>query len=455
MKKSMYLLFLLIPFKGITQVLSQKLAASLEKLSTDPQFKHAIMSLVVMDGKNNLVFEKNSDAGLVPASCQKIITSASAFELLGSSFEYTTHLLVHSSASGYFLELAPSGDPTLGSFRWERTNRDSIYKMIGRFLKEKNVDTLAGIILNGQKNSELPVPKGWVWEDIGNYFGAGAWWFNWNENKYDLVLQPGSQVGQAVAIKAFDPPEARVPINNYLTAGREGSGDRATIYSAPYAELTFAKGTVPVNQKDFIVSASMTNPSTVFTRGLAIHLKKNNIFLKDSVNKTGAGSNRRWEMMFTSPSLDSINTWFLKKSINLFGEALVKTIAWEKCHSFETDSGIAIIKNFWEKNGIEKSALKIIDGSGLSPANRITGKAIVQVLLYAKKQNWFPSFYDALPEMNGIRMKDGYITGVRTYAGYVKNKMGDEFVFSFMVNNADGNPSSIREKMWKVLDLLK
>ena len=74
---------------------------------------------------------------------------------------------------------------------------------------------------------------------------------------------------------------------------------------------------------------------------------------------------------------------------------------------------------------------------------------------YAKKQNWFSSFYAALPEMNGIKMKDGYIGGVRSYTGYIKSRSGKEYSFSFIVNNFDGSPGTVREKMWKILDLLK
>jgi D-alanyl-D-alanine carboxypeptidase/D-alanyl-D-alanine-endopeptidase (penicillin-binding protein 4) len=74
---------------------------------------------------------------------------------------------------------------------------------------------------------------------------------------------------------------------------------------------------------------------------------------------------------------------------------------------------------------------------------------------YAKNQSWFPSFYYALPETNGIKMKDGYISGVRSYTGYVKSKTGAEYTFSFIVNNFDGSAGTVREKMWKLLDVLK
>ena len=95
------------------------------------------------------------------------------------------------------------------------------------------------------------------------------------------------------------------------------------------------------------------------------------------------------------------------------------------------------------------------DGSGLSPSNRVTTKALVTVLQFAKQQKWFPSFYNALPEMNGIKMKDGYIGGVRSYTGYIKSKNGTEYTFAFIANNFDGSPATVREKMWQVLNILK
>ena len=97
----------------------------------------------------------------------------------------------------------------------------------------------------------------------------------------------------------------------------------------------------------------------------------------------------------------------------------------------------------------------MIDGSGLSPANRVTTHSLVTVMQFAKGRPWFAAFYNALPETNGIKMKDGYINGVRSYTGYLKSKNGNEYVFSFIVNNFDGSAGTVREKMWKVLDLLK
>ena len=99
--------------------------------------------------------------------------------------------------------------------------------------------------------------------------------------------------------------------------------------------------------------------------------------------------------------------------------------------------------------------MNIVDGSGLSPLNRITTHAQVQVLQHAKKQSWFPGYYDAFPEYNGMKMKSGTINGVKAFCGYHKSKAGQEYIFSFIVNNYNGSSSALVQKMYKVLDELK
>jgi D-alanyl-D-alanine carboxypeptidase/D-alanyl-D-alanine-endopeptidase (penicillin-binding protein 4) len=156
-----------------------------------------------------------------------------------------------------------------------------------------------------------------------------------------------------------------------------------------------------------------------------------------------------------SPSLDSLVYWFLKKSINLYGEALVKTFANQKQVDVTTENGIKILRDYWKQKGIAPTELNMADGSGLSPLNRITTHAQVTILQYAKKQSWFPGFYDALPVYNDMKMKSGTINGVKGFCGYQKSKDGNDYIFSFLINNYNGSSSSVVEKMYKVLNELK
>lgn len=448
---------------------AERLTAAFKVFENDNQFKHASISLYVVDTKTGkVVFDKNSEVGLAPASCLKVITSAAAFDLLGKDYRYKTELGcdgdIESSTLTGNLSIKASGDPALGSWRWKTTEMDTVLQKILTILKANNINKIIGdLVIDDSRWSTQATPRGWIWDDIGNYYGAGARGLNWHENQYDLNLKPGRNTGDSVEIMGTEPELDGSLLINELKTGKPGSGDNSIIYLPENGEIGFVRGTVAGGNKTFTVSGSMPNATLLFGKAVTKFLLKNNIDLNGktrpavyySISKEKMPVAAKTLMTIFSPSLDSINYWFLQKSVNLFGEAFVKTIAYEKTGFGSTDTGINIIKDFWSKNGIEKSALNIIDGSGLSPANRVTTNALVTVMQYAKKQKWYPSFYNALPEQNGIKMKSGYIGGVRSYTGYIKSKSGAEYTFAFIINNYDGSPGAVREKMWKLLDILK
>lgn len=468
--KTVYL-FISLVVSGISfgQKAEERLANAFKTFEADSQFKHAIISLYVVDSKTGRsVFDKNSQVGLAPASCQKVVTSAAAFELLGKDFRYKTEFgytgnLEDTSLRGNLL-LKASGDPTFGSWRWESTKVEVINQKLLEALKKKDIRFIFGdLIVDDDKWETQGTPGGWTWDDMGNYYGAGARGLNWHENQYDMILKPGKNLGDTVAVVETI-PQLMVPfIVNELKTGKAGSGDNSIIYLPENGIVGYLRGTIPAGKETFKIAGSIPNPLVAAKYDLTNYLFKNGIITLNLINaqfsiydkKEKAPSFSNLMVTHFSPTFDSINYWFLQKSINLYGEAFVKTIAHEKTGFGATDTGLNIIKDFWSKNGIEKSALHIIDGSGLSPANRLTTNALVSVMQYAKKQNWFTSFLNALPEQNGIKMKSGYIGGVRSYTGYIRSASGTEYTFAFIINNYDGNPGTVREKMWKLLDILK
>src|SRR6187549_1856610 len=109
--------FSLFTFDFLGQTVIQKLQKAFATFEKDSQLKHAISSLYVIDAKTGqVVFDKNSQIGLAPASTQKIITSVTAFELLGKDYRYKTEFgtcIDYEKSVCFWIN--PSGDPTLGS----------------------------------------------------------------------------------------------------------------------------------------------------------------------------------------------------------------------------------------------------------------------------------------------------------------------------------------------------
>src|SRR3546814_9061857 len=90
----------------------------------------------------------------------------------------------------------------------------------------------------------------------------------------------------------------------------------------------------------------------------------------------------------TSPSLADIVKEFNDNSINLYGEALVKTIGLEKGKEGSTEEGLKLIREFWAEKGVDSNSMVMVDASGLSLEHRITAAKMDHVLLDAWKQSW-------------------------------------------------------------------
>ena len=133
----------------------------------------------------------------------------------------------------------------------------------------------------------------------------------------------------------------------------------------------------------------------------------------------------------------------------------MKTMAYEQTGLGSTQNGLKILNDFWSSKGIDPYSLNIMDGSGLSPQNRVTTNALVTALQYAKGQPWYNSFYNALPTYNGMKMKSGTIGGARGFTGYHTAKSGSTYTFAIIINNYDDSKGSITSKMFMLLDELK
>lgn len=457
---------------AFAQTVSQKLQKAFQQFEKDSQLKYAISSLYVIDAATGKpVFEKNAQVGLAPASTQKIITSVSAFELLGKEYRYKTELglnkpMYGNNVTAEGLVIVGYGDPTLGSWRYENTKVEAVIKKWKEELEKKNITNgfELNIYADDRKWGTQTIPGGWIWDDIGNYYGAGASSLNWRENQYDIYLSSGDQPGDSCKIVKIE-PEVSVKIICEVKAGLMGSGDNAYVYHSSYSQYGFIRGTIPPKEKSFKISASIPEPASQLAHELGSginkirHADKRRFFsaTSPSLPRVVDFSKLKPEIIYThySPSLDSIIYWFNKKSINLYGEALVKTMAYEKTAFGSTDTGVSIIKKFWKEKGLDEHELNIVDGSGLSPLNRVTTHAQVEILKYAKTKDWFQYFYNSLPDYNGMKMKSGTISDVKGFCGYHKGKDGKEYIFSFLVNNYNGPASALVAKMYKVLDQLK
>lgn len=459
MKGTFHFIVLLLLCRCVNgQGFTEKLSNAIANLEADSQMKSALLGIYVTDQRSGaVIFGKNETIGLQAASTQKVITSVAAFELLGAGYRYKTNLAYSGKIDNGILNgdlyLDGHGDPTLGSWRFDNTKEQVVLNKWIQAIKKAGIKQVNSVFVLNNNWETQTIPGGWIWDDIGNYYGAGVAALNWRENQYDLKLRSGSKTGDPVTIVSTEPKVYHVTLTSELTTGKPGSGDNGYIYLPPYSSAGFVRGTIPPNQDAFTISGSFPDPGTEMKAIFENELARQGVQMRlDTVVNKKAATLPEMTVLLThlSPPLDSINYWFLKKSINLYGEALVKTLGNEKRKEASTEAGLKVVKEFWKNNGVEAAAINISDGSGLSPQNRITAQALVSVMQYARLRPWFSSFYNSLPEMNGIKMKSGSIGGVKSFTGYAGH-----YTFAFIVNNFNGPSSDMVGKMYKVLDLLK
>jgi len=450
------------------QGLQQSLQTAFNRLQQDSQCRYASISLTVLDAQTGEpVFTANPDMGLAPASTLKTVTAITALHLLGPDYQYQTQLGYSGSidANGTLngdVMIKGGGDPTLGSWRWAATKESPVLTRIISTLQQAGIKKINGrIVGDDSAYGTQSIPDGWIWQDAGNYYGAGTSALCWRENIFDIKLNTGP-AGSLVQIIRTVPATPYLTFRSEVISSPAGTGDHSYAYLPVGNTLMYLRGTYAVGQSKSGISVALPDPAfdmawrltdTLKRIGLAVSAEpESTITLSAKGGKVPAAATPL--NVLTSPRLGAIVYWLNQKSINLYAEQFLKTMAMQAGKTTSTRAGVEVVRNFWKVRGIDPNSLNIYDGSGLSPGDRVTTRAMARILQSAVKENWYSVFYDSLPLYNNMHMKSGTIADVVAYAGY-ETHAGRRLCFSAMINNYSGSTSAVRAKLFKVLDELK
>ncbi len=487
MQQYIYSFLFLTLFFGIFNTLigQQSLQNRIETLSKDADLKHAILGLTVLDVESGeVVFGHNQDICLKPASTLKVVTTSTALGVLGSDFQFETHL----QYDGYIdkdstlhgnLFLKGGGDPTLGFMRKELNPKLSeVLEMWVNAVKNAGIKQIKGYVIGDASIYESGlIPPKWTWEDMGNYYGAGASGLNLHENKYSIQFKTGQRAGDATSIKHISPSLPGLTFENEVKTGKMGSGDEAIVYASPYTDHVIVRGTVPPRTKEFTIKGAVPDPSFFAAQNLLEALLDAGIEVNDiattlrRMNGQFEEKKRTTIHTFVSPPLKDIVYWANKKSINIYCESLLKMIGYKLYGRGTTVHGLEGVMAYWLNRGINLTGFFMRDGSGLSPENSVSTHHLAQILRMAQKEDYYQDFdyslsYAGVPcsaggslrgqlvgtkAQNNLRAKSGYIERVRSYSGYAKSRSGKLLSFSVIANNYTCSNAAMRNKLMQVL----
>lgn len=453
------------------QTVKDNISKAYQNFVTSGKLTNGIASLSVLDGKTGqTIFTNQGTLGLPTASTLKVITSITVLDILGSNYTYKTKLAYAGNIDSLGvlhgdLIISGTGDPTLGSDRYSDTNGETLINKWINKVKQAGITGIQGrIIADDLFYNGNDVPNGWTWNDIGNYYGAGVSGLNWRENKTGITFIPSSP-GQPARIDENKIAIPQVKFVNEVLTGPNGSGDNVYAYSAPYSELIYLRGSYGRDLKK-VIEVSMPDPALALAQELTDGLRAQQIDL-DSLTIATTGKRLANEALplpiaqteldvHVSPPLKDIIHWFNQKSINLYGEALLKSFGLLSGNKSNTEQATRLLAKYWEqKLKIPLGELNIKDGCGLSAQNRVSTLAIAKIMQYAQSRPWFVEFKKSLPNINGMTMKSGTIGGVLGYTGYHTRADGTTLTFSLLVNNYAGSTTAMRQDMFTLLDNLK
>ena len=450
-------LFFLIPVAALPQL------KSLNILLSDSSLKYGSVSFCAIETESGkIIAESGSSRSLVPASILKIVTSAAAIELLGPDYRfrttigYTGNLNRQTGLLTGDIVVSGGGDPSFASKRFESHYGDIINNWV-KAIAAEGIRRIEGrIITDDSYYDYLPVPAKWLWEDAGNYYGAGAYGFSVFDNTYEIRFRR-SAVGN-VEIAETDPVECRMELSGSLRA--EGTSDKGYVFAAPYSESGWLTGTIPERLETFALKASIPDPPALFSRILWKKLSERGI----TITKEATTVRKEKEVIkgliyplaeVYSPPLSVIAETLNHESVNLYAEHFLKELGKKFRNSGSTDAGLEVVSAFLGKAGIDLNGIFMEDGSGVSPLNSVNSKEMARLLVYMKNSSeYFDVFYNSLPDagkegtLKGyftdpvleprMRAKSGSMTRVRSYAGYLKTLDGKTIAFTIIVNNYTG-----------------
>lgn len=419
-----------------------------EFFNQNEAFKRAYIGICIVDietGKE--VYNLHAEHYFVPASLQKIPLSAVAISLLGNDFRFSTDLKYQGSIENGILHgdllIRGGGDPTFSlddMNRWkEQLTKEGIHKIDGK------------ILLDASCFETVMASPYWYFEDLGNYYGAGASALTINQNSYRITFKPASREGDPAEVVKIDPPIPQLNIHNEVTTGPKGSGDQVVVFGSEYSPIQFYRGTVPIDQPSFTVKAAIPNPPLFCGQYLLgqIEAVKGIETLLQPMNHSS------WRLLSRkeSPSLKEIIAEMNQFSINLYAEHLLKMIG-----SGSALKGAKISETFLKDLGIPT---QFKDGAGIARNNLITPKGFALLLCKIRKEPLYQSIYDSFPEPGkpgslrffseipetSLRAKTGSMSNTFNLGGYLLLSSGKEVAFSIFCNNYKGSLSEIKNEM--------
>ncbi|HEY2028258.1 MAG TPA: D-alanyl-D-alanine carboxypeptidase/D-alanyl-D-alanine-endopeptidase [Myxococcales bacterium] len=399
-----------------------------------------------------VVYSKNPDELLNPASNTKLITSAAALLRLGPEYRFTTDYLVDKplqKGRAAVLYVKGRGDPAVTTERLDGLVSD---------LWHRGLRSVGDVVLDDSFFDREEFGPGWEQETSDKSWAAGVGALSLNHNSVAIYIAPGEKVGSRARVEVD--PDARdyFVVESRVTTVRKDGRRKLRPHTLAEGERTriVVDGRIAKDADTMVMFRRVGDPTFYYGQTLRTLLERRGIRVTGKVRRGAVPADASLLQSYDSPALAEIVRDMNKVSSNFIAEMLVKTLGAElKGVPGTWPKGVEVTEDLLAELGIARGTYTLKNGSGLNDTNRFTARQMATLLSGVWKR--FPvaaEFVASLGiaardgtmrlRMEGtdaagrLRAKTGTLEHVTALSGYVQSLGGERFVFSVLVNDFTG-----------------
>jgi D-alanyl-D-alanine carboxypeptidase/D-alanyl-D-alanine-endopeptidase (penicillin-binding protein 4) len=454
--------------------LNHKVQKIINDFAKDTVLHSASISISVIDLEHNkFIGQFDPNRSLIPASSQKVLSTAALLDKAGSDFKYKTNFYLQGMKSvgdsSFIGKIIVEGvaDPSFCSYAQEGAmGAQELMLILRDKLLQMGIRKIKGnVVVNSNYIKDIPENPEWLWYDLGNYYGAGCFGLNVYENVTWVSIKEERKSGLICDIVKVVPNILYPYFCSEVVSSVTKSDEDIFVLGSSQDNNYTLHGSIQCCGSDTLtLKAAIPNPPLTFQRILTIKLKELGIeFLP--IEKSNAASTKYLLYTYESVPLRQLADRALSKSVNLYCESFVHTFGDKVNQSTDRKEALQSLEKYWIDKGLDKSMV-LEDGSGLSPKNLLSSAQLAKALLFISKNPAISNFWELLPEstvegsLAGIlalnksikgklRLKSGSMERVRSYSGYVMEKDKPKYAISLIINHYDCSGSEIKNKIAK------
>lgn len=364
-------------------------------------------AVLVSDPKGRILFSKNEDIPLVPASTLKILTSLVALHYLGPEYRFKTDFYMDRDSN---LKIKGFGDPLL----------------ISEVLLEVVDELSMRIDIDFKKINDL------ILDD--SFFKSP-------------IIIPGITSSN----NPYDAPNGALCVNfNSVAFKRNKHGTYVSAEpQTPLLPFVLPRINASSMNEGRIILSSNNSEITVYTGHLFSYFMKEKGAEPNSNIKIGTVQKERDRLVFRYLSkftLEQVVAKLLEHSNNFIANQLLIVTGAEMYGPPGTlEKGVLAARSY-AHNTLKIDHFKMLEGSGISKKNRMSAKNLYKIL------KAFLPFHSLMPRNGRQLYKTGTLHGVHTRAGYIEGAQGELYSFVILINTPGKSLEPIMDIILKAIE---